>query len=192
MTTTGGMKHARISCSDAFRHDLERILCLDIETTGLDRRSDDILSLAIVDGTGGVRYHGYFRPQLKSEWPEAQAINHIDLGEVKDSPRIRDEAERISEILWSSEVLMGYNLISFDLPFLEEKGIAVPPRPACDVMLEYTEKHGERDEDRQRYKWISLAKCASDLGVTFRPHDPLEDSMATMKCASNLANNGIS
>ena len=186
MTTTGGAKHARISCSDAFKHDPERILCLDIETTGLDRRSDDILSLAIVDGTGAVRYHGYFRPQLKSEWPEAQAINRIDPEGVKDSPRIRDEAERISEILWSSEVLMGYNLISFDLPFLEEKGIAVPLRRACDVMLEYTEKHGEWDEDHQKYKWISLVKCASYLGVKFRPHDSLEDTIATLQCAEKI------
>ena len=189
MTTIGRTKHARISCSETFRHDPERILCLDIETTGLDRRSDDILSLAIVDGTGAVRYHGYFRPQLKSEWPEAQAFNGIDPGEVKYSPQICDEAERISEILWSSEVLMGYNLISFDLPFLEEKGIAVPPRPACDVMLEYTEKHGEWDEDRQRYKCISLAKCASDLGVRFRLYDSLEDSSASLQCARNADKN---
>ncbi|MFA6727250.1 MAG: hypothetical protein WCS17_03415 [Prevotella sp.] len=81
---------------------------------------------------------------------------------------------------------MGYNLISFDLLFLEEKGIAVPPRPACDVMLEYTEKHGEWDEDHQKYKWISLVKCASYLGVKFRPHDSLEDTIATLQCAEKI------
>jgi len=186
MISAGGIKHARISCSDTFRHDLERILCLDIEITELDRRSDDMLSLAIVDGTEAVKYHEYFCPRLKSEWPEAQAANGIDLGEVKDSPRICDEAERISEILWGLEVLMEYNLISFDLPFLEEKRIVVPPRPACDVMLEYTEKHGEWDEDRQRYKWISLVKCASDFGMKFRPHDSLEDSSTTLQCVKKI------
>jgi DNA polymerase III epsilon subunit-like protein len=147
MISAGRTKHTRISCSDAFRHDPERIL-----------------SLAIVYGNSDVRYHGYFRPQLKSEWPEAQAVNGIDPEEVKDSPLICDEAEQIS----------------FDLPFLEENGITVPLRLACDVMLEYTDKHGEWDEGRQRYKRISLAKCTSDFEVDYRPHDCLEDVGATL------------
>lgn len=42
-----------------------RIICIDIETTGLDRTEDEILQVAIINGRGKTLYNSYIRPDKK-------------------------------------------------------------------------------------------------------------------------------
>lgn len=42
-----------------------RIICIDIETTGLDRIEDEILQVAIINGRGKTLYNSYIRPDKK-------------------------------------------------------------------------------------------------------------------------------
>ena len=42
-----------------------RIICIDIETTGLDRIEDEILQVAIINGRGKTLYNSYIRPNTK-------------------------------------------------------------------------------------------------------------------------------
>ena len=63
-----------------------RIICIDIETTGLDRIEDEILQVAIINGRGKTLYNSYIRPNTKRTWQQAEAINKINWQAVKDAP----------------------------------------------------------------------------------------------------------
>lgn len=44
------------------------IVCLDVETTGLDRDELEILQLSMVRGDGQVLMNEYFKPERHEEW----------------------------------------------------------------------------------------------------------------------------
>ena len=71
-----------------------RIICIDIETTGLDRTEDEILQAAIINGRGKTLYNSYIRPDKKRTWQQAEAINKINWQAVKDAPTIRHEKRK--------------------------------------------------------------------------------------------------
>ena len=54
-----------------------KIICIDIETTGLDRNNDEILQVSIINGRGKTLYNSYIKPDYTTEWKEAEAINKI-------------------------------------------------------------------------------------------------------------------
>ena len=54
-----------------------KIICVDIETTGLDMANDEILQISIINGRGKTLYNSYIRPEHKREWKEAEEINKI-------------------------------------------------------------------------------------------------------------------
>lgn len=45
-----------------------KIICIDIETTGLDAANDEILQISIINGRGKTLYNSYIRPEHKREW----------------------------------------------------------------------------------------------------------------------------
>lgn len=51
--------------------DPNRIVAIDVETTGLDRSKDDVLQLAVVEYDGDVRINQFFG-STKPGWPEAE------------------------------------------------------------------------------------------------------------------------
>lgn len=161
-----------------------RIICIDIETTGLDRTEDEILQVAIINGRGKTLYNSYIRPDKKRTWQQAEAINKINWQAVKDAPTIRHEKRKIERILKRAGLIVGYNLKAFDLPFMAAKGINTAVKAQiCDVMLEFAPVAGEWDRERGGYKWKSLRFCADWYGYTnYKPHDALEDVRATLHC----------
>lgn len=65
-----------------------KIICVDIETTGLDMANDEILQISIINGRGKTLYNSYIRPEHKREWKEAEEINKIGWEAVKNAPDI--------------------------------------------------------------------------------------------------------
>lgn len=127
-----------IECPVLLEHlgnDPRSVLCLDIETTGFFAPDDEILSLSIIDGTNAVRFHSYFCPEHNDSWPEAEAVNGISPASVRQAPLLRERKAEIDELLVSAHALVGYNLCSFDLPFMEASGICCPDTAVCDVMV---------------------------------------------------------
>lgn len=161
-----------------------RIICIDIETTGLDRIEDEILQVAIINGRGKTIYNSYIRPDKKRTWQQAEAINKINWKAVRDAPTIRHEKRKIERILKRAGLIVGYNLKAFDLPFLAAKGINTAVKAGVyDVMLEFAPVAGKRDPENGGYKWKSLKFCADWYGyVNYKPHDALEDVRATLHC----------
>lgn len=181
----------RIACADLMGYleqDPEKVLALDIETTGLHAPEDEVLSLAIIDGTGKALFHGRFKPEHNTAWPQAQAVNGISPEDVAACPPLAGRAQEINSTLARAAVIVGYNQIGFDLPFLAAFDIR-PPKDVllADVMLDYAELNGEWDETRQDWKWKKLAACAEHYGYRFHAHDSLEDARATLYCARRCA-----
>jgi len=107
------MKNLRIS---------RPLVCLDLETTGINPLTDRIVEFAGVkvhpDGTRetiDLRVHpGRPIPAV------ATAIHGISDDDIKDAPRFPEVAQRVFDFLAHCD-LAGYNAARFDLPLLQEE-----------------------------------------------------------------------
>ena len=165
--------------------DKSKIICLDSETTGFSVGEDEILQLSIIDGNYRTLFNAYIRPEKITEWPEAQAVNHIAPEMVTDKPSIQHWRARLNEIFSQAEVIVGYNL-PFDLSFLRAAGVNVDhdSKQYIDVMRDFAPIYGEYSQHYNSFKWQKLCTCAAYYG--HQPegnfHDSLEDAKATLFC----------
>lgn len=156
-------------------------VAVDLETTGLDPLSSEILQCSIVSVRGDVLFNRHFCPQGVSEWPKAEAINHISPASVADCPPFSAAVDEISSILSKTSAILGYNHYTFDLPFLRSSGVHFPSSTLCiDLMRLYAPVFGEYRSDGQ-YKWQKLSRVAEFNGfpsVVF--HDAVIDCFAVI------------
>lgn len=165
--------------------DPAKMICVDVETTGLSSIEDEILQLSIIDGNSKVLFNEYIRPKGIAEWPEAEAINHISPTMVEDKTTIDAYLPQLNDIFSAAELIVGYNIDAFDLFFIKEAGIHVPEDTMTyDVMLEFAPVYGEWNDYFQEYRWQKLAVCADYYGYQSHGsfHDSLEDVRATLHC----------
>lgn len=83
-------------------HELARdkVVCVDVETTGLDPRVDGVLQIAFVRGDGKVLLSRYVRPEHHSSWPLAQRTHGISPLMVEGCPTLaslKPEIEKFFE-----------------------------------------------------------------------------------------------
>ena len=171
----------------------DKILCFDVETTGLSREEDEILQLSIVNGTGKTVFNEYIKPTRHESWDGAEAIHGISPSDVADKPTIEEYRDTLNDIFKDVQLLVGYNNIYFDNAFLKEAGIQIPEDGKMyDVMLKFAPIYGEWNEMRQDYKWQKLAKCAEYYGFhgDGQFHDSLEDVRATLHCFNSMISEG--
>lgn len=171
----------------------DKILCFDVETTGLSREEDEILQLSIVDGAGKTVFNEYIKPTRHESWDGAEAIHGISPSDVADKPTIEEYRDTLNDIFKDVQLLVGYNNIYFDNAFLKEAGIQISEDTTMyDVMLKFAPIYGEWNEMRQDYKWQKLAKCAEYYGFhgDGQFHDSLEDVRATLHCFNSMISEG--
>ena len=118
---------------------------------------------------------------------EAEAVNGISPASVRQAPPLRERKAEIDELLASAQALVGYNLCSFDLPFMEASGICSPDTAVCDVMLDYAFVNHEWDDGHGDWKWQKLTACAANYNYPYQAHNSLEDAKATLYCARKVA-----
>lgn len=171
----------------------DKILCFDVETTGLSREEDEIVQLSIVDGTGKTVFNKYIKPTRHESWDGAEAIHGISPSDVADELTIEEYRADLNAIFKNAELLVGYNHKYFDNAFLKKAGIQFPEDiKMYDVMLKFAPIYGEWNEMRQDYKWQKLAKCAEYYGFhgDGQFHDSLEDVRATLYCFNSMISEG--
>ena len=161
-----------------FNVDPDKTYILDTETTGVDKDSDEVLSLAIVDLGGNELFHDFIKPKQKRSWPEAQSINHISPSMVKDLQHLDERIGEIEYLLDESALIVGYN-IDFDLAMLRNSGLPVVNHYTYDVMKAFADKHANGN-------WMKLQEAASCYGYSFAPHDALDDAKATAHIFRNM------
>lgn len=159
----------------------ERILCFDVETTGLNADRDEILQLGILDGAGAILFSDYVRPMRHRSWPAAERVHGIKPDMVRAKRPISELVSELDGIFSQATLLVGYNL-AFDIAFLKSVGVAMPTCLNFDVMREFAPVAGCRRLRSSSYTWTRLADCARHYGVRLRPHDALADARATLAC----------
>jgi DNA polymerase III subunit epsilon len=93
-----------------------RIVFLDLETTGLDPRIDEILEIGILDDAGRVLLDSLVRPERHRRWPGAEAIHGIAPADVEGAPTLDDLRPRIIAAVHDALVLI--HNAPFDAGFL--------------------------------------------------------------------------
>ena len=159
----------------------DMIVCLDVETPGLDPHVDEVLQIALVRGDDEVLLSRHVRPEHHSSWPSAQRTHGVSPSMVAGCPSLVSLKGEIEKVFENVELVVGYN-VAFDLSFLRAAGISIGNVSVFDVMREFAPVVGRWDTDRQRYSWVPLAYCAKYYGVSLRAHDALDDARATLAC----------
>lgn len=165
------------------------LIIFDLETTGLSRKSDKILSFsaikAIWNGYGFEeidRMNVFINPGFHIP-PHITSINHISDDTVKECGHEEDVIPQIKNFIGSVPLFCGYNSNNFDIPFLNAVfgrvlGEGVQPVVSLDVMrLAKSMCHMDN------YK---LEYVASQLGIgaTLSFHNSIDDIIATL-CVLN-------
>ncbi len=127
---------------------IDRIVALDLETTGLDPRGDRIVEFALIlldhdldeiDRWNELVHPGCAIPE------QATNVHGITDDDVRDAPPFKEVAPVVQTLL-DDAVLMAYNH-EFDLEFLDAElkragGPGIQPRsPTIDPMLHFREHH---------------------------------------------------
>ena len=158
----------------------KKLLVLDTETTGLNPRRDEVLSLSIVNREGQVLLDERFGTLRSHRWDTAQAVHGIAPSDVAGLKPLGAHSSHITQILETAELLVGYNL-DFDLAFLTSAGIKIPLSvPKFDVI------HGLHSQRHPHGQWTSLANCARHYGLAFEAHSSLADARATLFCFERI------
>jgi len=102
---------------------LQRPLAVfDIESTGLNKKTDRIIDLAIVRiHPGGEQDAHAFRVNPERPIPkDSSDVHGITDEDVKDAPTFRDIAPRVAELLHDCD-FAGFNVLRYDAPLLLEE-----------------------------------------------------------------------
>lgn len=160
------------------------LICLDIETTGVNPCSSEALQISIIDGEGTCLFNEYIKPKYATSWEGAERVNGISPAMVADKPTIDFYKTTLEKIINNASGIIGYNCKHFDLHLLGHLGIEINPAiPVYDLMHPFAIIFGEWNDYHGDYKWQKLITCASYYGYgSFGAHDALEDVKATLHC----------
>ena len=105
--------------------DERRVVIFDVETTGTDKRRDQVIELCVQWGLDGGREQGGRGEQ--TTWrikpsvpigPGAQAVHGITMEDLELCPSFGQVAGAVREVFEQAGVLIGYNL-AFDIEMLQ-------------------------------------------------------------------------
>ena len=164
------------------------MICIDTETTGLDKENDEILQLSVMNEKEQILLNQYFKPVNKTEWNEEMKINKITPEMVKDCPTIEDCKEQIQDIFSKETTVIGYNTF-FDIDFIKNNKIKIDENiNVIDVMLDFANMYNEYDSKHGGVKWKKLTFAADfyDFKWDEKAHNSLGDIKATLYVYNKL------
>jgi len=158
----------------------------DLETTGLDVTQDRIVEVALVvmeleTGVERLRYEKRINPGMHIP-PKVVEVHGICDADVAKAPSFKEVAPGLVKLLGAVRLLVGHNIIRYDLPLLAHElvrvGVSAPAFPAAfDTMLE---GRGCTDDG----KVPSLGELCWALDT---PYDPELAHKATYDVLCNLS-----
>lgn len=163
----------------------DELVCFDCETTGLDPKSAEILSLAAVRVRANrvltsQRLDLTVRPSaaIDHEAIKVHRLRHVDVAEGLE---VRDAVDRFLRFV-GTRPLVGY-FLEFDVALVERVmrpwlGVGLPQRRVEVSALYYDHKTRGRDAVYTGHVDLRFATLLDDLGVPRLPaHDALNDAV---------------
>ena len=162
---------------------------LDVETTGLDPRVDEVVQIGMVNDRGGIILDVLVKPQRLTEWPKAEAIHGISPADVALACPLDAFMPFINSVCAGQTVVI-YN-VAFDAAFLWKE----TERPAAAFkccMLAFANyrkvpgRHGV-------YKWHKLEAATKYIGYEWEgpKHSAVSDARATRAVWRYLKKDGL-
>lgn len=101
---------------------MKRIICFDIETTGLEYlRGDRCIEIGAVEMIDGQitdnSFHEYINPEGKIIPPDSYMVHKISNAFLEDKPKMSEVAPRFLEFIADSPIV-AHNGSDFDFPFI--------------------------------------------------------------------------
>ncbi len=147
-------------------------IAFDLETTGLDAASDEIIEIGIArfrDGELVDQYQSLIKPS-KPIPPEITQLTGIDPEDVEDQPRIHEVLDDVARVMGDLPIV-AHN-VQFDVAFLG-KHYSLDENPAIDTV----ELASIMLPAAPRY---SLGSLAAQLDIKLkRAHRAFDDALAT-------------
>ena len=163
----------------------DKTLFIDIETTGLNPKEDEILELAIVNGYGNTVFHCMFKPIYHTEWPEAEKINHIKPSDVETMCNIEKYRKVLHKIFKDADELIFYNAnfdFEFIRPLIDGRILRKLERTKKCCMTAYKELKGLN----KNFKLIDAAKSYNIDFNENELHGALYDAQLTREIWVNM------
>lgn len=119
---------------------MKRIICFDIETTGLEfARGDRIIEIGAVEVIDGIvtdnNFHEYVNPDGKIIPPDSYMVHKISNAFLEDKPKMAEIAPKFLEFIGDSPIV-AHNGFDFDFPFVnhELSMLGLPQIPRSQQM----------------------------------------------------------
>lgn len=162
---------------------------VDTETTGIGR-SDEAVSVSVVDGRGTVLLDTFVRPRRPIS-AGAMKIHGISNRDVDKAPSFAEVYPELAQHL-NGRVLIAYNL-DFDWRILRngckqgEVALFKPKARHC-AMLQYAQFAGDWDAAHSSYRWKSLAAACARFGIARNnAHSAAGDCLMTLEVIRQMA-----
>lgn len=156
------------------------IAFVDVETTGLRRKDQEILSVAVIAGDGEVLVDSLVKPDVRKRWTATEHIHHIKPADVADAPSLSELKDDIERAL-NERIIVGWN-VSFDLRFLYACGVDVVDDKTrrIDLMTAYCGWRRAQDKSYTKSK-DKLENAVKYLGITgHTAHNAMSDTMVLL------------
>lgn len=162
---------------------LENFVCVDLETTGLNPKTDRIIEVGMVkvrEGKIVEQFSSLINPRQQLE-ERIEQITGITQKELENQPLQKEILPQILEFL-EEDVLLGHRVL-FDYSFLKRAftNEKIPfERKGIDT-LKIARKVVADCESK------SLPKLCSHYGIEYHPHRALSDALATVELYRKLS-----
>ena len=104
---------------------MKRVICFDIETTGLEyMRGDRCIEIGAVEIIDGKitdnSFHEYINPDGKIIPPDSYMVHKISNAFLEDKPKMAEIAPKFLEFIGDSPIV-AHNGLDFDFPFINHE-----------------------------------------------------------------------
>ena len=162
-------------------------IAFDLETTGVDINSSEIIQIAavkVVKGAVKDTYSSYARP-IGTIPADATAVNHITDNMVADAPDLKTVLAQFTEFI-GSDLLIGYNIERFDIPILKRD---LSAELNCKLTNDFIDVYQMTRSANLPTKDSKLSSVAKHFKLdTLGAHDALFDCHMTISCYWELCN----
>lgn len=169
--------------------DEANFVIVDTETTGTGR-TDEAVSVAVVDASGAVLLDSLIRPR-KAISPGAMRVHGIQNRDVDKAPRFVEIYPALAEAV-NGRALVAYN-VDFDWRILRygctSGGVAaLKPKSRHCAMKQYAQFAGDWDAAHGSYRWKSLAAACARFGIDRNAaHSAAGDCLDTLALIQHIA-----